>query len=76
MRKSLVVAAALLFPFGVFADDGPKPTPATGTPAPGAPATAPPAPAPPPPSDPATAGQTNANGSYTVRLHDLERRVN
>ena len=78
MRTSLVVAAAaLLFPFGVFADDAPKPAAATGTPAPGAPpATAPPAPAPPPPSDPATAGTTNANGSYTVRLHDLERRVN
>jgi len=78
VRTSLVVAAAaLLFPFGVFADDAPKPAAATGTPAPGAPpATAPPAPAPPPPSDPATAGTTNANGSYTVRLHDLERRVN
>src|SRR6476661_6597918 len=74
VRTSLVVAAAaLLFPFGVFADDAPKPTPATGTPAPGGP---PPAPTPPPPSDPATAGTTNANGSYTVRLHDLERRVN
>ena len=83
VRKSLVVAAAAfvveLGAVSAFGDDAPKPPPpaaaqpAPGTPAPGG---APPSPAPPPPSDPATAGQTNANGSYTVRLHDLERRVN
>ncbi|HWE30440.1 MAG TPA: dihydrolipoamide acetyltransferase [Polyangia bacterium] len=69
MRTSVVVAAAaILLPIGAFADDAPKPSPA---------ATAPAQPAPPPPSDPATAAaQTDANGSYTVRLHDLERRVN
>ena len=67
-----------------FAQDAPKPSPAAATqpaPATTAPSTAPAAtapanPAPPPPTDPATAAQTNANGSYTVRLHDLERRVN
>ncbi len=68
MRTSFVVAAAaFLLPVGVFADDAPKPSPSQ-------PAAAT-QPAPPPPSDPA-AGATNANGSYTVRLHDLERRVN
>ena len=74
MRTSLVVAAAaFLLPLSVFANDAPKASPAAPQPAP----TAPPAqPAPPPPTDPATAAQTNANGSYTVRLHDLERRVN
>ena len=73
VRTSLVVAAAaILLPMSVFADDAPKSSPAT---APAA-ATAPPSPAPPAPNDPATAGQTSANGSYTVRLHDLERRVN
>jgi hypothetical protein len=77
VRTSLVVAAAaFLLPISVFADDAPKPSPSTGTAAPGAPPTAPAAqPATPPASDPA-AGQTSANGSYTVRLHDLERRVN
>jgi len=74
VRTSLVVAAAaFLLPLSVFANDAPKASPAAPQPAP----TAPPAqPAPPPPTDPATAAQTNANGSYTVRLHDLERRVN
>lgn len=74
MRTSLVVAAAaFLLPLSVFANDAPKASPAAPQTAP----TAPPAqPAPPPPTDPATAAQTNANGSYTVRLHDLERRVN
>ena len=83
MRTSLVVAAsAFLLPMGVFADDAPKPSPskpaAAAQPAPTTPATAPPQPAPPAPSDPATAATatTDANGSYTVRLHDLERRVN
>jgi len=77
VRKSLVVAAAaFLVEFAAFAQDAPKPSPAATTPAATTPATAPPTPAPPPPNDPATAGQTNANGSYTVRLHDLERRVN
>jgi hypothetical protein len=57
----------------VFAQDAPKASPPATAPAA---TTPPPQPAPPPPSDPATAGQTNANGSYTVRLHDLERRVN
>jgi hypothetical protein len=84
VRKSLVVAAAtLLVEFAAFAQDAPKASapgtaPAATTPAATTPATAtPPAtPAPPPPADPATAAQTNANGSYTVRLHDLERRVN
>src|SRR5690349_19187812 len=73
VRKSLVVAAAaFLVEFAAFAQDAPKPSPAATTPAATAPATAPPTPAPPPPNDAAT----NANGSYTVRLHDLERRVN
>jgi hypothetical protein len=78
VRTSLVVAAAaFLLPISVFADDAPRASPSTGTAAPGAPPTAPAAhPATPPASDPAAAGQTNANGSYTVRLHDLERRVN
>ena len=74
MRTSFVVAAAaFLLPVGVFAQDAPKASPPATAPAA---TTPPPQPAPPPPSDPATAGQTNANGSYTVRLHDLERRVN
>ncbi|HEX9104599.1 MAG TPA: hypothetical protein VF997_20455, partial [Polyangia bacterium] len=75
MRKSLVVAAAFLVELGAvsaFGQEAGKPAPATAP----APTTPPPQPAPPPPSDPATAGQTNPNGSYTVRLHDLERRVN
>jgi hypothetical protein len=83
VRKSLVVAAAVsLLQAAAFAQDAPKASPAAATPAATTPATAPPAtaqppqPAPPPPSDPATAAQTNANGSYTIRLHDLERRVN
>lgn len=82
MRKSLVVAAAaFLVEFAAFAQDAPKSSPPATAPAATAPATGPAAtppanPAPPPPSDPATAAQTNANGSYTVRLHDLERRVN
>lgn len=77
MRKSLVVAAAaFLVEFAAFAQDAPKPSPATAPAATAPAATAPPTPAPPPPNDPATAGATNANGSYTVRLHDLERRVN
>src|SRR5882757_4767880 len=78
VRTSLVVAAAaFLLPISVFADDAPKPSPASGTPAPGLPpTTTAPQPAPPPPNDPGTAAQTSANGSYTVRLHDLERRVN
>jgi hypothetical protein len=62
----VVAVAAFLLPISAFADDAPKPS---------APAAAP-RPAPPPPVDPAVAAQTNANGSYTVRLHDLERRVN
>ena len=76
MRTSLVVAAAaFLLPISVFADDAPRASPSTGTAAPGAPPTAPattPAaqPAPPPSSDPAAAGQTNANGSYTVAIQD------
>ena len=74
VRTSFVVAAAaFLLPVGVFAQDAPKASPPATAPAA---TTPPPQPAPPPPSDPATAGQTNANGSYTVRLHDLERRVN
>jgi hypothetical protein len=74
VRTSLVVAAAaFLLPVSVFANDAPKASPAAPQPAPAAP---PPQPAPPPPTDAATAAQTNANGSYTVRLHDLERRVN
>jgi hypothetical protein len=79
VRKSLVVAAAaFLVEFAAFAQDAPKASPPATAPAATTPATAtPPAtPAPPPPADPATAAQTNANGSYTVRLHDLERRVN
>jgi hypothetical protein len=69
----VVAAAAFLLPISVFADDAPKASPSAAA----ASAAPPPAqPAPPPPSDPATAAQTNANGSYTVRLHDLERRVN
>src|SRR3954465_7246922 len=77
VRKSLVVAAAaFLVEFAAFAQDAPKPSPAATTPAATTPATAPPTPAPPPPNDPATAGAASSNGSYTVRLHDLERRVN
>jgi hypothetical protein len=84
VRKSLVVAAAaFLVEFAAFAQEAPKQSPAAATkPAPTTPpstapaATTPANPAPPPPSDPGTAAQTNANGSYTVRLHDLERRVN
>src|SRR5512142_2276033 len=77
VRTSVVVAAAaILLPIGAFADDAPKPSPAAPATQPAPAATAPAQPAPPPPSDPATAAQTNANGSYTVRLHDLERRVN
>lgn len=90
MRKSLVVAAAaFVIETAAFAGDSPKP--ASGAPATAATTTAPaatptaaatppsttaPSTTPPPPSDPAVAAQTNANGSYTVRLHDLERRVN
>jgi hypothetical protein len=74
VRTSLVVAAAaFIITLIVFANDAPKASPAAPQPAPAAP---PPQPAPPPPTDAATAAQTNANGSYTVRLHDLERRVN
>jgi hypothetical protein len=62
--------------FAAFAQDAPKPSPAATTPAATTPATAPPTPAPPPPNDPATAAGTSSSGSYTVRLHDLERRVN
>jgi hypothetical protein len=79
VRKSLVVAAAaVLVEFAAFAQDAPKAPPPATAPAATTPATAtaPATPAPPPPADPATAAQTNANGSYTVRLHDLERRVN
>jgi len=79
VRKSLVVAAAaFLVEFAAFAQDAPKASPPATAPAATTPvtATAPATPAPPPPTDPATAAQTNANGSYTVRLHDLERRVN
>jgi hypothetical protein len=60
----------------------PAAAPATGTPAPGAPPTVPaPAAAPAPATAPATPDPTGgapatANGSYTIRLHDLERRVN
>jgi hypothetical protein len=77
VRKSLVVAAAaFLVEYAAFAQDAPKPSPAATAPATAPAASAPPTPAPPPPNDPATAGATNPNGSYTVRLHDLERRVN
>ncbi len=77
MRKSLVVAAAaFLVELGAvtaFGDDAPKPSaPPAASPAP---ADAPPTPAPPPPNNPATAGQADSGASYTVRLHDLERRV-
>ncbi|HEY1585520.1 MAG TPA: hypothetical protein VGH63_07515 [Polyangia bacterium] len=75
MRKSLVVAAAaFLVEFAAFAQDAPRQSATAPSTAPAA--TTPANPAPPPPADPATAAQTNANGSYTVRLHDLERRVN
>ena len=74
VRKSLVVAAAaFLVEFAAFAQDAPKQSPPATAPAA---TTPPPQPAPPPPSDPGTAAQTSSNGSYTVRLHDLERRVN
>jgi hypothetical protein len=74
VRTSFVVAAAaFLLPVGAFAQDAPKASPPATAPAA---TTPPPQPAPPPPNDPATAGATSANGSYTVRLHDLERRVN
>ena len=88
----VAAAALLLLPVRGYAgpDDqktaanAPKPAatpaaaPATGTAAPGLPPSAPPpasaTPAPATP-DPA-AGAPTAAGSYTVRLHDLERRVN
>src|SRR5437763_13965005 len=81
VRKSLAVAAAaFLVEFAAFAQDAPKPSAAAPSTAPAATtpaaATPPPSPAPPPPNDPGAAAPTNANGSYTVRLHDLERRVN
>jgi hypothetical protein len=85
VRTTFVAAAVFLLPISVHAGDEPKQSPSASKPAatqPAAPAgaaaqpTPPPAPAPPPPVDPATASQAAANGSYTVRLHDLERRVN
>lgn len=73
MRTSPVLAAAavVLAAGSVGAAD---PQPASPAPAASAPATAPPPPAPPPPNGPGDAA--NGQGNYTVRLHDLERRVN
>lgn len=68
VRTTLVVAAALLVPVGADAGDAPKPPSST---APAVQPAATPAEAPPP--APAAA---STQGSYTVRLHDLERRVN
>jgi hypothetical protein len=82
VRTTFVAAAAFLLPISVHAGDEPKqsPKPAAAAQPAAQPAAAqptpPPAPTPPPPADPGTAAQANTNGSYTVRLHDLERRVN
>ena len=77
VRTTSVAAAAaiLLAASNVGAADA-KPAQPAAAPSPVAQPAAAPSPSPPPPTDPGVGGQTNANGSYTVRLHDLERRVN
>ncbi len=72
MRTTFVAAAAFLLPLSVHADDQPKPSP---PPAAAAQPSAPPPTAPSPAAPAASDAPTNTNGSYTVRLHDLERRV-
>ncbi|MDB4967915.1 MAG: Dihydrolipoamide acetyltransferase [Myxococcales bacterium] len=88
----VVAAAALLLPIRVYAgpDDqkttaanAPKSAttttaPATGTAAPGAPPSAPAPAATPAPAQPDSlqGAPATSQGSYTIRLHDLERRVN
>lgn len=76
MRTTLVVAAAILVATSVQAGDAPKAAPAAQPAPPASPAA--PTPAPPPPTTPApeAAPAASSSGSYTVRLHDLERRVN
>jgi hypothetical protein len=80
VRTTWVVAAALLLPVQLHADEQKKAPPAAAQPqtpppagAAAQPQTAPP-PATAPQPDPGAA--TTPQGSYTVRLHDLERRVN
>jgi hypothetical protein len=70
------VAASVFMASSVKAADPVPATsaPATGTPAPGAPPTASTAPVPANPGAPPPTSAT-PQGSYTVRLHDLERRV-
>src|SRR4051812_13542812 len=80
VRTTFVVAAAVLLLSGQ-ASAGPddQKTAATGRPPTTAPApatTAPAAAAPAPATPDPAAGAPTAAGSYTVRLHDLERRVN
>src|SRR6516162_5230303 len=76
-RAAMWALAASVFAAGSAkaADPVPASAPATaGTPAPGASAAPSTAPAPANPGAPPTTTST-PQGSYTVRLHDLERRV-
>jgi hypothetical protein len=69
----VLAAAAIVLAAGSVGAADPQTAPS----APPAPAAAPPpAGAPPPAAAPAPADTGSAQGNYTVRLHDLERRVN